>query len=66
MDTTMDIKKKMVEYYQQNKQEFLYDHGLDGEDEYAYDEWIEDYIMTSELLTTDNYEDYTRNAHRSY
>lgn len=45
----MDTKQKMVEYYQQNKDEFIYEFGLEGEDEYAYDEWIEDYIMTSEI-----------------
>ena len=53
METTMEMKKKMVEYYQQNKQEFLFDFGLEGEDEYAYDEWIEDYIMTSDIMTSE-------------
>ena len=43
----METKKKIVEYYKQNKDEFIYDFGLG--DEFAYDEWIEDYIMTSEL-----------------
>ena len=51
METTMEIKKKIIKYYQQNKQEFLCD--FDIEDEYAYDEWIEDFIMTSDIMTSE-------------
>jgi len=43
--------EKIIKYYQENKNEFWKDCLLSNEDdkEYLYNEWIEDYFLTSKL-----------------
>jgi hypothetical protein len=43
--------RDIIKYYQENKNEFWKDCLLSSEDdkEYLYDEWIEDYFMTTKI-----------------